>query len=233
MINFKKIGLISFLISLFLILSFSGCNELLDKIIIPRSAVISIYKSPKFDNYKLKTVALIPMSPDDTTDQGTFYATNHFLNRLKEKYPDILFTVPKVDSLMSSDSLLVSKIIDSIEKLRRFDISSFFKNDFGKAVDEYAPDAMLIGKINKVINKTGFSPGKIYRRVKATLTSCDFTYYLVSLSDGRVLWKAHVLGEDGYYLYSDESKYVPLDIAISNGIDIMIDKIPFTATGKN
>ncbi|MFA5805108.1 MAG: hypothetical protein WC879_10730 [Melioribacteraceae bacterium] len=233
MINFKKIGPISFLNCLIIIISLSGCNELLDKIIIPRSAVISIYKSPKFDDYKFKTVALIPIWPDDTTDQGTFYATNHFLNRLKEKFPNILFTMPKVDSLMHADSLAVNKIIDSVEKLKRLDIRIFSNTDFGYSVDEYAPDAMLIGKINKVINKTGFSPGRIYRRVKATLTSCDFTYYLVSLSDGRVLWKAHVLGEDGYYLYSDESKYVPLDIAISNGIDIMMDKIPFIATSKN
>jgi len=229
MINFKKIGSISFLNWLFLIFTLSGCNELLDKIIVPRSAVLSIYQSPKFDNYKIKTIALIPMSPDDTTDQGTFYSTNHFLNKLKEKFHNILFTIPKVDSIMAFDSLAIDKIIDSIEKLRRLDLKYFFDSDLGNSVDEYASDAMLIGMINKIIYKKGYSPGRgVFKPMDATLTSCQFTYYLISLKDGRVLWKAQLLGEEGYSLNNKNIIYPPLDYAVSNGIDIVIDKIPLT-----
>lgn len=229
MINFKKIGSISFLKCLFLIISLSGCNELLDKIIVPRSAVLSIYKSPKFDNYKIKTISLIPMSPDDTTDQGTFYSTNHFLNKLKGKFPNVLFTIPKVDSIMAFDSLAIVKIIDSIEKMRRLDLKYFFDSDLGYAVDEHTSDAMFIGTINKIIYKKGYSSGRgVFKPMYATLTSCQFTYYLISLKDGRVLWKVQLLGEEGYFINSKNIIYPPLDYAVSNGIDIVIDKIPLT-----
>ena len=83
--------------------------------------------------------------------------------------------------------------------------------------------------INKIINKKGFSSGRgIFKPVDATLTSCQFTYYLISLKDGRVLWKANILGEEGYYLLDREEIFAPLDYAISNGIDKVIDKIPLT-----
>ncbi len=229
MITSNRISSVSFLFSLFLIISFLGCSELLDRVIIPRNVVLSIYRSPKLDQYKINSVTLLPMAPDDTTDHGTFFATNHFLNSLKQKFPNTKFEVPPVDSIMAFDSLAIVKIIDSIEKLRRLDLKYFFDTDLGYAVEENYADAMLIGTINKIVNKKGFSSGRgIFKPIDATLTSCQFTYYLISLKDGRVLWKAQILGEEGYYLLGKEEEFAPLDYAISNGIDKVIDKIPLT-----
>src|SRR3989339_465369 len=229
MVISNKVRSIIHLISLLSIISLSGCDELLDRVIIPRNVVLSMYQSPKIDQYKINSIALLPMAPDDTTDRGTFFATNHFLNSLKQKFPNTKFEVPLVDSIMTFDSLATVEIISSIEKLRRLDLKYFFDTDLGYAVEEYAADAMLIGMINKIIKKKGFSSGRgIFKPVDATLTSCQFTYYLISLKDGRVLWKAKILGEEGYYLLDKEEIFAPLDYAISNGIDKVIDRIPLT-----
>ena len=229
MVISNKVRSIIHLISLLSIISLSGCDELLDRVIIPRNVVLSMYQSPKIDQYKINSIALLPMAPDDTTDRGTFFATNHFLNSLKQKFPNTKFEVPLVDSIIAFDSLAVVKIIDSIEKLRRLDLKYFFDTDIGNAVEENTADAMLIGTINKIVNKRGFSSGRgIFKPVDATLTSCQFTYYLISLKDGRVLWKAKILGEEGYYLLDKEEIFAPLDYAISNGIDKVIDRIPLT-----
>lgn len=229
--NYRKItGLLLLLSTLSFIIFFSACSELLDRIVWPKNQVLSVYESPKLNLYKIRSVTLLPIVPDDTTDNGTFFATNHFLNSLKQKFPNTKFAVPLVDSIMAFDSLAISKIIDSIEKLRRLDLKYFFDTDISYTVDEESTDAMIIGMINKVIKKKGYTPSRIHYGIQpATLISCQFTYYLISLKDGRVLWKAHVLGEEGYSLNSSDIIYPPLDYAVSNGIDKIIDIIPITS----
>lgn len=229
--NYRKItGLLLLLSTLSFIIFFSACNELLDRIVWPKNQVLSVYESPKLNLYKIRSVTLLPIVPDDTTDNGTFFATNHFLNSLKQKFPNTKFVVPPIDSILTSDSLAISIIIDSIEKLKRLDLKYFFDSDIGYSVDEDSTDAMIIGRINKVIKKKGYTPSRIHYGIQpATLISCQFTYYLISLEDGRVLWKAHVLGEEGYSLNSSDIIYPPLDYAVSNGIDKIIDIIPITS----
>ena len=228
--NFRKItGLLLLLSTLGFIIFLSACNELLERIVWQKSQVLSVYESPKLNLYKIRSVALLPMVPDDTTDNGTFYSTNHFLNSLKQKFPNTKFVIPSVDSLISSDSLAIFKIIDSIEKLRRLDLKYFFDTDIGYTIDGDSTDAMIIGMINKVINKKGYTPSRTHYGIQpATLISCQFTYYLISLKDGRVLWKAQVFGVEGYSLNSSDIIYPPLDYAISNGIDKVIDIVPLT-----
>lgn len=229
--NYRKTtGLLLLLSTLSFIIFFSACNELLDRIVWPKNQVLSVYESPKLNLYKIRSVTLLPIVPDDTTDNGTFFATNHFLNSLKQKFPNTKFAVPLVDSIMAFDSLAISKIIDSIEKLRRLDLKYFFDTDISYTVDEESTDAMIIGRINKVIKKKGYTPSRIHYGIQpATLISCQFTYYLISLKDGRVLWKANILGEGGYSLDGPDIIYPPLDYAISNGIDKIIDIIPITS----
>jgi len=228
--NQRKVTcLFSHLSLLLFIIFFSGCDELLDRVIKPRNQVLSEYVSPKLNQYKIRSVTLLPLLPDDTTDNGTFFATNHFLNSLKQNFPNTKFVVPPVDSIIILDTLVISKIIDSIEKLRRLDLNYFFDTDIGFTVDEDTTDAMIIGIINKVSRKKGFTVSRIYSWYQsATLISCQFTYYLISLKDGRVLWKAQVLGEEGYSLDGPDIIYPSLDYAISNGIDKVIDRIPLT-----
>jgi hypothetical protein len=162
------------------------------------------------------------MTEDDSSDTGTFYSTNHFYNELKKNFPQVKFVIPTPNQEEDYDTL-VSLFIDSVEKHKRLDLKSFFNTDIGDSVDKENPDAILIGRIDKRTPKAGF-----VRHYYANVISCEFRYYLISLLDGRVLWKADVLGEEGYYVSEEFVKYPPLDFAISNGIDKIIAILPFT-----
>ena len=192
------------------------------KNVTPTNQILSLYISPKISAYMIQKVALLPMAQDDTTDSGTFYSTNHFFNELQKNYSDIKFVVPDLNESNGYDTL-IPNFIESIEKLKRLDLKSFFNTDIGASVDEENPDAILIGKIDRTIPKSGF-----IRRYYANVVSCEFRYYLISLVDGRVLWKADVLGEAGYYIFQQEvDLYPPIDNAISNGIDKIVTSLPF------
>ena len=207
------------------VLFITGCNEFLDNLLWPKNEVISLYKSPKIDSYKIRSVALLPMTPDDTTDAGTFYSTNHFINSLEEKYPNIKFTVSDIDTAITIDSLAISKTIHSIEKKKKLDLKNFYSSELGYDVIKDSADAIIIGTVDSCSVKNGFYIAN-YQLYKTRIISCRFTYYLISLRDGRVLWKAHVLGEDGYIYYGIDELHTPLYYAVSNGINLLLDKIP-------
>ena len=67
------------IIALCFVLFVTACNKLFDNIVWPKNKIISLYESPNIDSYKIRSVVLLPMIPDDTTDAGTFYSTNHFI----------------------------------------------------------------------------------------------------------------------------------------------------------
>jgi hypothetical protein len=100
---------------LFALLTFlpylNGCSD-----IKPVSEILNLYTSPKINTYKIQRVALLPMAQDDTTDSGTFYSTNHFLNALQRNYPDMKFIVPLLDESDEYDTLIPS-FVESIEDL--------------------------------------------------------------------------------------------------------------------
>ncbi|MCX6170914.1 MAG: hypothetical protein NTX65_16385 [Ignavibacteriales bacterium] len=189
--------------------------------IVPINKILTIYTSPKINAYTIHKVVLLPMAQDDTTNSGTFYSTNHFFNMLAENYANIEFVLPSIGDSVQCDTL-IPNFIESIEKLKRLDLKNFFNSEIGSAVYEENPDAILIGRIDKSTSKTGFAMGNY-----ANVISCEFRYYLISLGDGRVLWKAEALGEEGYYIFQSGDIYPPLDNAISNGIDKIINRLPF------
>ncbi|MHB8930011.1 MAG: hypothetical protein ACYC5R_05370 [Melioribacteraceae bacterium] len=215
---FNYLSLFALLPSL---LYLNGCRDL-----VPESKLLDLYTSPKIKEYNIRKVALLPMAQDDTTDSGTYYSTNHFFNELQKNYSDIKFVVPDLNESNGYDTL-IPNFIESIEKLKRLDLKSFFNTDIGASVDEENPDAIIIGKIDRTIPKSGF-----IRRYYANVVSCEFRYYLISLVDGRVLWKADVLGEEGYYLSQIIDLFPPLDLALSNGIDKIITNLPFNKSSE-
>ncbi|MBA4405724.1 hypothetical protein C0389_00460 [bacterium] len=209
-----------------LIFPFStACNEASRNFVWPWNEIISIYQSPKIESYKIRSVSLLPMVPDDTTDNGTFYSTNHFINLLEKEHPAIKFVVSDIDTAISNDSSAISKVIYSIEKKRRLDLKRFSNSELGYDVLSDSTDAMLIGIIDSCKKKNGnIITG--YQFGKRRIISCNFAYYLISLKDGRVLWKAEVVGEEGYMYSSAAELFPPLDNAISNGMDLIVKKIP-------
>lgn len=217
---FNHLSLFVFLITL---LFLNSCRDLG-----PESKILDLYTSPKINEYTIHRVALLPMAQDDTTDSGTFYSTNHFFNELQKNYSDMKFVIPELDESNGYDTL-IPNFIESIEKLKRLDLKSFFNTDIGTSVDEENPDAILIGKVDNITPKAGY----IFRYYAfASVVSCEFRYYLISLVDGRVLWKADVVGEEGFLAYQPGGVYPPLDYAISNGIDKIITNLPFKKSGE-
>lgn len=212
-------------ISLSVLLFGTACQEITDNIVWPKTEIIYLYESPKIDQYKINSVALLPLIPDDTTDAGTFYSTNHFINSLEERHPKKRFTISKIDTAIAIDSLAIFRMIYSIESKRKLDLNRFYNSELGYDVKKDSADAIIVGIIDSCSKKKGYLI-KDYRINKTRITSCNFTYYLISLKDGRVLWKANLLGEAGYLYYGSTDLYPPLDRAISLGIDLIIKKIP-------
>ncbi len=198
------------------LLSFNSCRN-----IPPMNQILNLYMSPKIGEYMIQKVALLPMAQDDTTDSGTFYSTNHFFNELRRNYPNMEFVVPPIDVANEYDTLILS-FINDVEKLKKLDLKLFFDSQVGYSVGEENLDAILIGRIDTCETKTGLVSGGF-----AFVTSCEFRYYLISLVDGRVLWKANILGEGDYPVVKHGLSYPPLDYAISNGIDKIITSLPF------
>jgi hypothetical protein len=164
--------------------------------------------------------------PDDTTDTGAFYATNHFINSLEKRFPKIKFVIANIDTAIASDSMAITWNIESIEKIKKLDLRKFCRSELGYDVQKDSADAMIIGKIDSCAWRAGLTITG-FRVYKSRILSCYFTYYLISLKDGRVLWKASTLGEEGYTSYfGAEEIYPPLDYALSNGIDLLIFEIP-------
>jgi hypothetical protein len=212
-----------------LVLSIDGCVELSSFV---SSKVLNIYRDPDAEDYQIKRIALIPMANDDTTDTGTFYSTSHFLNLLNDSsFADLKCEIPDVDSLIRSDTALVKNLIESIGKKHKFDFNDSAVVKLRSFLEGGDYDAVIIGKINRWDRGrkyyTDLDKLLRFKFYPALTTSCDFTYFMVSLRDGSIVWVAWTLGAAGNYDFDEYMRdYPPLDEAISNGIDMMINTIP-------
>ncbi len=191
------------------------------------SDVKGIYLSPKISSYKIEAIALLPILPDDSTDYGAYYSTNHFFNILERKYPSLI--IADIDWVRNFDCSFIDKQTNFIKIKKRLDLQSFYDTDLGYNIIEENYDAVLLGMIDSTYNSYGIYLGisEDYFPVRGWMTSCKFTYYLVSLIDGRILWRATVSGEDACKMENYFIKeFPPVDYAISNGIDRMVDYLP-------
>jgi hypothetical protein len=207
-----------------------GCT--LSGCIPPDSKVVQWLISPKINNYRIESIALLPLKKDDTTSTGTFYSTNYFLKSLKENYPNYKFEVLDIGQALLSDSLIVEKAIESIELKHKADLKNLDTTEMGDSLRLINVDVIILGRINNPSKNLRFwiEPGFV--TMASWSTGCNFTYYMVSLKDGRVLWMSNVLGTANYqeeveYSWDYEKNlYPPLDMAISNGIDKIINTLP-------
>lgn len=204
-----------------LITALYGCDDFIE----PTNYIIEYYASQQSSTYQIKTVALFPMAKDDTTDTGTFYSTNHFINRLEKEFPNVKFFIPSLIGLTDKDSLLIPRLAESIELEKKLNLQEFNSSELGNFLSEDKPDVMIIGKINNFSYRkgVGFAKNEFLHFEFRTITSCDFTYYLVSLADGNIIWKIRTVGEALNYSYRINDDYPPIDSAISNGIDLILD----------
>ena len=221
MTPFKSTFHLRFMLLLTLVITPYGCDDFIR----PTTHIIDYYVSPQVSTYQIKTVALFPMAKDDTTDTGTFYSTNHFINRLEQSFPNVKFFIPSIDSLTRKDSLLVPHLINSIVSNNKLNVESFDSSEVGKILTDDNPDAIIVGLINNSSNRRGVGlvRDEFFHFEFRAITSCDFTYYLISLKDGSTIWKFRVVGEEVYGSNHINDDFPPLDTAISNGIDFFLD----------
>lgn len=217
----KSIYRLKFLLVLSVLVTLTACDEFIQ----PTSYVVEFYKSTEPTSREINKVALFPMGKDDTTDTGTFYSTNHFINRLEQKFPNVKFFIPSIEKLTQKDSLFVPQLVKSIELANKLNLESFSSSDVGKLLSNDKPDAMIIGVINSSSTRRGVGlvRDEFLHFQFRSITSCDFTYYLISLKDGSIVWKVRVVGEEVNNSNHINDDYPPLDAAISNGIDLILD----------
>ena len=187
------------------------------------TSIADCYENPEISSYQVKKIALLPILPDDTTNIGAFYATNHLYNILDEQ--DTSLILADIDWVREFDCSFVDKQIDNISRTSQFDIDSFYNSKIGYDLIEDGYDAVLMGTIDSIHISPGTFIGS--HTMFGWRTFCKFTYYLMSLKDGKILWKADVNGEEIWETKNFYLKEIPpVDAAISNGIDIMIDVLP-------
>jgi hypothetical protein len=205
----------------FLIFSLNQC-----KVIEEGNEITNFYLAPNFKDYKIETVALLPMSNDDTTNLGTFYSTNYFYNNLLELRQ---YNVVDIDRISSSDSSAITDQLISIRENLRFDLDSFYVTPLGQFLKSQNCDAIIIGNVfdysNYYYTETKL---RLFSSIVIT-TAANFNYFMVSLNDGNVLWAANIDSKASYkerfHSYLEIIEYPPLDLSISNGIDILLDKL--------
>jgi hypothetical protein len=207
------------------------------------SSCINIERPPRVDNvfvskhissYDVESIAILPIIPDDSSDTGGYFATNHLFDILYDNYPSIDIT--DLQWVRKFDNSIVDKEIQSLKTTHRFDMSEFEKSELGSSIIAEEYDAVLIGAIDSTDSTTGIflAPDG---SVRVWRTFCAFEYLLVSLKDGRVLWATTCEGEAYNQMDNYFKKVYPLvDMAISNGIDEMVLTFPkeiFKKTGEN
>ena len=190
------------------------------------TSVKVVFVSRMLDTYNIKTVAVLPMIPDDTTGSGTFFSTNHLYIILYDDYPSL--GLANIDWIREYNDSIISEEIKNIKTLKRFDEDAFYNSDLGYNLLNEGVDAVLIGTIDTVENSDGIYLDLNTKSIqRGWVTSCSFTYFLVALNDGRILWAANCKSNainpmTNYHI----EEYPPFDAAISNGIDEMVELLP-------
>jgi hypothetical protein len=186
------------------------------------SIVREHYRYPDIRQYRINNVGIMPMVMDDTTDNGTFYSTNYLLKSLKQNHTNYKFSIVDVDNAVKHDPDYVKNVVQLIRRDQRLSNSTMRATGLDSVLNRDSIDAILIGNINKV-NYGKYFITRDHHLVQCKMVKCDFTYYLVSIYDGQILWRYRTIGTA---LNNNKPDYPPLDVAISNGIDEFINSIP-------
>lgn len=184
----------------------------------------NVFVSKDIASYKIESLAVLPLMPDDSSNIGAYFATNFLYNIFYDDYPNV--DIADLDWIRKFDNSIVDEEIQSLKAMKRFDLKIFENSDLGRNIIYEEYDAVLIGNIENIKYTEGlvFGTDAILR---AWVTSCSFRYYIISLNDARVLWAASCQSDS--YNYLDNyllREYPPVDKAITNGLDEIVLTIP-------
>ena len=221
---------ILFATAIFILPIISGCS-LLNEFKFPAQT----FKSKFISSYKIKKIALLPIIPDTKDSSGTYNATDYFNDLLVDSYPDIEFS--DVDDLRKYDISFLPDLVEDVGEHRIMSHKKFIDTDIGNALQEWNCDAILLGKIDSSKRESGWLTSYGYSGIfKGRKTNCYFSYYLISMKDGRVLWKCSVRGSELYSGKTTSTRinpstgsgfvFPPLDAAMVGGIELMTEILP-------
>jgi len=222
--NIKGYKPLNYLLPLLAMFSLSGCMGMMN-VHRPENYTREAYATPKIKTYDFRNVVLLSMPKDDTTDTGTFYSTSHFFNQLKSKFPKVEFELADIGDTLDADSTALNKLIKSADRANKIDLAALHSPELDSLIKNENPDALIFGTINNIDRKNGYKQNR-HRMNQINITTCDFTYYMISIPDGKIIWKARIIGEASNLNPQSPLKYPPLDSAISNGIDRLMNAIP-------
>jgi hypothetical protein len=215
-----------------IIASFSSCSYI-TSLFNPSNG---LFVSKNIASYNIKKIALLPMLHDTKDYNGTYYASNYFLDLLVTEYPKLEFA--EIDDIREFDCSFLSQVTENIVASKKINKRNFLDTDLGLMLSRWNCDAIIIG----VVDSTSYTKDKLSARlldgsIYRILVSCHVSYYLVSLRDGRIIWKAKEIGSQYYepfgespYLFSLAEKSIPFSVpiaqAICNGIEKISQKLP-------
>ena len=207
-------------VSLMLMIIVNSCGQFINP-----GDFTEYFKSMKIASYKADKIALLPIQPDDTTNSGAYFSTNHFYNYLVEKYTDKQFA--DIDWIREFDCSFINDQLDFIDENKIFDLPEFYKTDLGYELLNDNYDAIIITRIDSVGNQFGIFFDSNSRNLMGWYSYCQLTTYLVSLSDGKIIWKCGAIGEDFYEApETEKDKSPPLDFSITDAIDNIVTGLP-------
>lgn len=189
---------------------------------VPR--IKNVFVSKQISSYKIESIAVLPIIPDDSSKIGAYFSTNYLYNIIYDDYPAI--DIANLDWIREFDNSIVDEEIQNLKTIKRFDLNAFENSNLGRNIISEKYDAILIGNIDSV----KFSEGMVFGTdgiLRAWITSCSFRYFLISITDGKVLWAASCQSESYNYISNYFLKEYPsVEQAISIGIDEMVKIFP-------
>lgn len=190
------------------------------------NSINQFYQSPKAQYYSIKSIALLPMANDDTTDIGTYYSTNYFYNKLTQ-LPNI--SIIDIDKIIPSDSFVVSNLLEILISKAYIDVQALYETDLGKYLKQNNCDALIIGQVNNYNKYYNTWFNKFSQVYISNITLCNFFYCMISLFDGSIIWVADIESFEEYIdplsKSPDDYSCPPIDEAISKGIDLLYNKL--------
>ena len=85
----------------------------------------------------------------------------------------------------------------------------------------------MIGRIDTVGNQFGIFSDSQSKYLMGWYSYCKLTCYLVSLSDGKIIWICGAIGEDFYEAPAVEKfNDPPVDYSVTDAIDQIVKGLP-------
>ncbi len=192
---------------------------------------VHTFKSKNITSYNIKKLALLPIIPDTKDSSGTFFSTNYFCDLLADEYPNL--EIANIDDIRKHESDFIPDMIKDLKQFRILNKRGFLETDLGISLNDWKCDAVIVGCVDSTVYQSSWVMTETLPGVsKGRKTICYFSYFLVSMKDGKVLWKSSAKGSEIFLGKRVDKRgnqliiYPPVDNAITNGLELVAEEFP-------